>query len=337
MDTRIFKNRCLALLFVAILPMSGNLAVAGDGSNECDRECLYGFVDAYLDALVARDPGRLPVSPDVKFTENDLSLNLGEGTWETATGIGSYQLYAADVKTGQVGFMGVVQRQGLLASMLALRLKIIDSQIMEIETIVPGETIASSNLSGFMAAPATLVTARPGFRVALTLEQSVPRDVLLAAADSYYTGIEEGSGDIVAFSDECHRMENGIPLVNNPDYDWPMVPPEGKKLPDFAAMGCREQFNTRIWTTDSISDRRYPLIDEERGIVFAFTIYHQFSKKQCADIVDVGLVCPAAHVEPFSLALAEAFKLRNGQIYEMESIWSILPDNRQNGEWTDSR
>jgi len=39
-------------------------------SRGCDRACLEGMLDAYVDAVVAHDPNRLPLSPTVKFTEN---------------------------------------------------------------------------------------------------------------------------------------------------------------------------------------------------------------------------------------------------------------------------
>ena len=53
--------------------------------NQCDRACLEGFVNQYLDALLAHDPFGLPWAPKVKFTENDQAVEIGEGLWATAT------------------------------------------------------------------------------------------------------------------------------------------------------------------------------------------------------------------------------------------------------------
>ena len=332
-------NRQLPLFLAAVLclvSMPGTAAPASSASGRagCDRECLYGFVDAYLQALVQRDPSQLAVTPDVKFTQNDEILRLGEGIWKTARAIGSYQIYAADTKTGQAGFIGVVKTEDL-QSLFSLRLRIEDHRIAEIETIVPGRTVAGMLDGMLLDLPAKLVTARAGYRVALKPSQRVSRKELRRAANSYYDGVEQGDGDIVAFSDQCHRIEDGIPLVNNPDVVFPpLVSMEGRKLPNFAAMGCREQFNTRIWTTDSISDRRYPLIDEKFGIVFAYTLYHRFSKKTCVDIPDYGRACaPQGQDAPATLELLEAFKIRDGKIHEMESIWTVLPDNREKSRW----
>jgi hypothetical protein len=41
---------------------------------DCNRACLEGVIDQYLKALVAHDPKMLPLSADVKFTENGQPL-----------------------------------------------------------------------------------------------------------------------------------------------------------------------------------------------------------------------------------------------------------------------
>lgn len=299
-----------------------------------DRECLYAFMDLYLEALSDRNPSRLPLGEDVKFTENDRLLEPGQGVWQTARGITGYQIYAADTKNGQVGFIGVLETDDR-HSLYSVRLKVRGHAIREIETLFPGATVGGFLDDRLLEIPAELVTARPGYRVPLPPRERVSREKLQQAADSYYNGIEAGSGDIVAFSDRCHRIENGYPLVNNPGARYPrMITANGELLDYFSGMGCREQFNTNVWSTDSIGDRRYPLIDEEYGIVFAYTLYHRFSKERCIEIRDHGRACvPEEEFGPATLALLEAFKIRNGKIHEMESVWPILPDNRQADHW----
>src|SRR5271170_1770946 len=50
--------------------LATNTAPAPAHGSRCDRQCLNGFVDQYLAALVAHDPSRLPLAKDVVFTEN---------------------------------------------------------------------------------------------------------------------------------------------------------------------------------------------------------------------------------------------------------------------------
>ncbi len=138
---------------------------------------------------------------------------------------------------------------------------------------------------------------------------------------------------MVPFSDECIKIENGVQLIKNPGYSYPAASPTGQKLPNFAAMGCRDQFNTHIWDTDTITDRRNPIVDNERGLVLAFSMYNEYAKSRCADVVDYGLVCPPVKVNPLTLVLAELFKIRGGEIHEVEAVFTVLPGLRLRGVW----
>jgi hypothetical protein len=88
-----------------------------------DRPCLEGFVNQYVDAMVARNPYGLPLAPKVKFTENEQVIPLGEGIWGTASGLGTYKLYVSDPQTGQVGFLGTLRENDMPVA-IAIRLKI---------------------------------------------------------------------------------------------------------------------------------------------------------------------------------------------------------------------
>src|ERR1700691_5495217 len=98
----------------------------------CDRACLEGFVNQYLDAMVARNPYSLPLAPKVKFTENEQVIPLGEGIWGTASRLGTYKLYVADPQGGQVGFLGTLRENDTPVA-FALRLKIDHRLIREVE------------------------------------------------------------------------------------------------------------------------------------------------------------------------------------------------------------
>ena len=79
---------------------------------KCDRACLEKVMDDYLAAVVAHDPTRLPLSADVKYTENSQVISLGDGFWKTAQGRGNYSHYFADPEFGQVAFMGTMLEAG---------------------------------------------------------------------------------------------------------------------------------------------------------------------------------------------------------------------------------
>src|ERR1700683_369274 len=125
-----------AVLSVALFSPLGwarpvSSAQGGGVSTGCDRACLYGFLDQYLAALAAKDPARLPWAAHVKFTENNVVLQIGDGLWGTISARGPDDLKAADSETGQAAYFGVVDERGNQA-FFALRLKIEDGKISEV-------------------------------------------------------------------------------------------------------------------------------------------------------------------------------------------------------------
>jgi hypothetical protein len=112
--------------------------VAAAGSifgQACDRACLEGFVDKYMDALVAHDPKLVPLAATLKNTENGQRLEPGDGFWRTATAKGVYRLFVDDPQAGVVAFLGTMKEANIPVS-VAIRLKIANQQISEIETFV---------------------------------------------------------------------------------------------------------------------------------------------------------------------------------------------------------
>src|ERR1017187_4539736 len=91
----------VALAVIVVAGAQGVKPALGDrsamsGAQSCDRACLDGFVDNYLDALAVNDPSRLSLTQTVKFTEDGQRLNLGDGLWNTATGRGTYKFYRSE-------------------------------------------------------------------------------------------------------------------------------------------------------------------------------------------------------------------------------------------------
>ncbi len=291
---------------------------------DCDRLCLGRVLDGYLEALTARDPKRLVLSAQTRLTENGRPVRLGEGAWKTATGLGSYRIRLIDPARQAAGFYGVLE-EGRAKAVYFVRLKAPGGRISEIETV-----IARAIPPEFAKAAAGLKTARPAFVQALAPADRVSRALLITAANSYYAGIEQSRGDVVAFAPDCHRIENGVALVNNPAFSFGLVSPSGRKLPNFAAMACRQQFDTGLWGTDAIAGRRFPLVDEKTGVVAAFTIYRSHAKARCANVKGYGQVCPATPSRA-DLDLVELFKIRGGKIHQMESIWTVIPTGQGSG------
>ncbi len=103
---KLFAVVVMGIFFIGIAAAQSTYA-------QCDRQCLEGFVNEYLTAMVAHDASKAPFATNVKFTENAKLLPLGktmEGLWFTATNLDDYKFYVADPTTGQIAFVGLVKR-----------------------------------------------------------------------------------------------------------------------------------------------------------------------------------------------------------------------------------
>ena len=69
-------SKLFAVLVVSVVLIAAGGNVWAQGGGACDRTCLEGFVDRYLDAAIAHDPKLLPLSRSVKFTENGVRLDV---------------------------------------------------------------------------------------------------------------------------------------------------------------------------------------------------------------------------------------------------------------------
>jgi len=67
------------------------LPVPATAAETCDRACLEGFVNQYLDALAAHDPSKLPLTKNARYTENGQSLRLNDGMWGPKVTLGTLQ------------------------------------------------------------------------------------------------------------------------------------------------------------------------------------------------------------------------------------------------------
>ncbi|HEV8393295.1 MAG TPA: hypothetical protein VGQ37_03430 [Vicinamibacterales bacterium] len=264
----------------------------------CNRACLEGFVTRYLDAMVAHDPARLPLTAGVVFTENDVPLRLGEALWRTASGIGTYRLILADPATGQVGFMGTIRENGKAAA-LVLRLKIDAGRIAEAETLVlRNENTAASLEKAGAPDPLLLETVPAAARL--------PRGTLVGLANTYFEAIEQGNGGVAPFDAECNRFENGIRT---------------------SGQGCSAQLDTHIFDyIQSIRPRRFTVVDEERQVVFG-----NFMFNHPGDITWINMPGQGrremigAAKRPFAVDVAEAFRIKDRKIRKVEALMVSLP------------
>lgn len=275
-------------------------AVAG---NNCDRGCLDGLVDQYLNALVAHDPSKLPLAKNVKFTEDGVQLKPGDGLWATATGLGSYRLDFAEPEAGGVGAFALIQENGTPA-ILWLRLKVVKGQITEAETLVARKQTTS------LLNTDNLTTPPPIFLETVPAADRPSREEMVAIVNKYFDGIEQGNGDIVPFDKDCVRIENGVQTCPS------------SASSRLGALSCGAQLSTKIFTyIQSVSPRRFPIVDTDRGLVLARVRFNHPGSQQTVDVPGRGMMTMGAFSQwPNSTQIAELFKVQDRKIREITAV-----------------
>jgi len=278
---------------------------------DCDRACLSGIVDQYLDGLVNHDISRVPWADEVKFTENNVPLRVGDGIWGTITGMGDYKLLVADERTGQVGFFGVVSEPSA-SSLMAMRLKVEHQRITEAEMVVLRTVSEPKSIIW----PAPVLEHKPVFYDILPESRRRPRDRLISIADGYFDTLQLNDGTLfTTFADDCNRVENGTKTTNNAAVEFTAV----------GALGCREQFMQGNYRYDDrLRERRFPLVDEARGLVLASGFIDHSGVLGEYALAD-GKVINSPIRYPHSFYLLELFKIDNGEIKQVEAVFVTVP------------
>ena len=325
---------------IACLGILGLMLVAAAASAQpprvtpaCDRACLEGFVDRYLDAMLANEVNPKLFARNVKFTENGIQLPLGnEGLWFGMSGKGTYKFYVPDVETQQVAFIGTVKENtqsrgannndGNLVA-IGLRLKIVNGLITEVEQLaIRPETTLGGGRGGAAARGAGAgAAAGGGARGA----GAVPAP---AAAP---TPASSGVGDRVEAMKEPHPIfKEVIPAAKRPSreelietanyYFTGLSRNDGKGYYPFTddcdrfengvqmtKRNCKQQFEQTLRNVVSrVRDRRFVAVDRERGIVFSFAFF---------DHEQIN----------WTWQLAELFRIENGLIRRVEAVFHRAP------------
>lgn len=304
-------------------------ASTGPIPSTCDRSCLERLVDQYLEAVVAHDPKRVPLSADVRYTENNQVLAVGDGFWKTAAGIGNYKHYFADPEFGQVAFMGTMREADSLL-LLSLRLRVELGRITEVETVFfrPGgggpNNIAAMDKAG---------KAEDIWFRSIPAAQRPSRQEMISIADGYFTGLQKNDGKGIQgtgtypFTPDCHRIENGAPTTN-------VLRPanEAPGTINLFAMDCLSQFKMGLYyVVQNIHHRRYPLVDSERGVVWAHAVFDQGTVNE-GTLADGTKHRYPGFNRPGSILVTEAFLIEDRKIRRVEMIGPSVPYH-MNSPW----
>jgi hypothetical protein len=323
-DTELTKHWIIALALC--IALSGS---AFAESKHCDRACMTAFTDQYLAALVKHDPAGLPLSKGVRFTENTAEIRIGDGLWVGASEApATFKIYAVDPSSNQVGFYGVMKENNR-PLIIALRLKVIDGGITEIEHIL-ARNMRADRMEN-------LITPRAAFLADVPAGERTPREDMINAANRYFEAIEHGDGEIAPFAEDCERHENGAQTTHNAaSVPWPV--PMGSPEADHAmaiigTLSCSAQLNSQVMSfITRLWPRRLGLVDEQKGLVYSFPMFQHRGAVHDIKIKGVpGVDVLHMNGGTSNMRMGEIFKIRGGKIHEIETVGTSLPYGTKSG------
>lgn len=276
-----------------------------------DRDGLYQALDSYLAALAKRDAGAVRWTDSPLTSENNVMLDRDDGLWGTIEGIGEYRLLFADPMTNQVGYFGTVHEH-VEESAYALRLKFDDAgRIKEAEALVVRQSDSGIKFENPRYWDKPILNTNP--------ENPDTRDEMIRLANGYFDTLQLNDGTIhTKFHPDCNRVENGVQTTRNPDF---------AKIVPVSALGCEEQFRMGNYRYDDrLRARRYPMVDEERGLVLAYGFIDHSGRLAEYQLTD-GRTVQSPVRRPHSFYIAELFKVDDGMISQIEANFITVPYN----------
>jgi hypothetical protein len=148
----------------------------------------------------------LPLAATLKFTENAQESEVGTTDFWMNAGDTKYSQRALDTEECSVAAQAVIPESGMDLP-VAVRIKVVDAEMTEIETIVvrPGDYTATFAVG---SDPAAIIAADAG----IGWHDEVPeadratREELTSWMEKYFRAFPNGVCDVTP---ECRRLENG--------------------------------------------------------------------------------------------------------------------------------
>jgi len=302
------------------LASTSGLAAMPVAAAQCDRACLEQVAENYLSAMLAHDPAKAPLARDARYTENGVELTLPDGLWRTVDKVGRYRLYVVDPQEHTIGFFAKAEENGAPV-LVGTRLKVENGRIGEIESVVGrlSNTLGGSPFGLPRGQDPLDGTPRPQFLAALPSDKRRSREQLAAIVNTYFTGIENNTGDKPPlFAADCHRLENLAATTN--------VPVAPGAVAGALNMPCAEAFGLGYYREDTrMRNRRILAVDVERGLVYAGIYLDHDATVRSYRLKD-GRTQTVKNTGPWTWDAQEVFQVNaDGRISQVEAVLLSVP------------
>jgi len=213
------------------------------------------------------------------------------------------------VKTRQVGYFGTVI-EPIEESAFTLRLGLNEAgQIAECEMLIVRQSDSGIKFENCRYWDKPILHREA--------EAPVAREEMVRLSNGYFDTLQRNDGTIhTRFHPDCNRVENGVQTTRNPDF---------AKIVPVSALGCEEQFRMGNYRyDDDLRARRFPLVDEERGLVLAFGFIDHSGRLREFQLTD-GRMVKSPVLRPHSFYISELFKIDHGMIEQIEANFITVP------------
>lgn len=269
----------------------------------CDRACLTTFIDAYFAGLKAHAPQSLPQAAHARITENGTERKLADTFWAGAQDA-VYRFDVVNTRRGDTGTEAVIRNADGSKTMFMLRLKVQGGAITEIETIK-----ANKGEADRLWDPDRLATVSAYLKQSIRESERDSYYDLIGTAESYWRAFQTNGtpkyrkARLLA---DSVRFENGFQTTG--------------VVRDGVLNDTARGFDEGKFIGRNIWDRRYPVVDEERGIVLSIVRFGLKAGAQSQSVATSN-----------DRLVAEFFAVKSGQIQEIQAVLFNLPDAKPTG------
>ena len=227
-----------------IIVLAGSTAVANAAT--CTRAGLTGVVDNYFKVVETHKMATLATTSSLRITENGQDMKAGEGLLAS----GGKTLLRRDViDTERCAAVSEAVTEetvegALTQAVMAVRLKVEDGKVSEIETLVTRE----KDQKTFYNPKALLATADQDWKTPLPAAARKSRAFMNDVANKYFSAFTKDKVEDGPYAEVCHRWEGGLQTTAK----------NGKCSPQGTGLVLNH------------THRRFPVTDTELGITTGF-------------------------------------------------------------------
>lgn len=245
----ISRAASLGTLALAAVLFAGAPVRAQEAASGCDRACLRQALDTYLAGIFKHDPAAARLTDDHYATQNTAAVRNGEGFWKDITGYGALQRRYFDPVNGAVAYLGLLRQNGK---------DVVSSVRLKVE---PGNGNKVSEAEWFVQPEADpqRMLGYPPPEGSLPESERSSRFYLISMANDYFQSGADHDASWIPTDLRCKDPE-----------------PNPMRSALRHADICHDNFNIYKNITKDLALRRFPLIDEEAGVVLGAAIWVRY-------------------------------------------------------------